>query len=370
MKKLVSIILAVMMAFAMSINVFAENLTPGEYLFESSFYEQYIEPELYIEEIGYGYDECYYHHTNEFDSESPIDWVYVYAFSGVQLPWLSKRVVADRIFYRNSGSVPFEYGYGIYDVEADSFFEITEDMLDNYEDLRDKLDELNIGTPIGDADGDNNLSIMDCTYVQRVAAKICDYLPDDDISGYHNLGEKNLDYISDADFDGERTIMDATAIQFKLAKVDEEPVVNEEMVYADFNNMYGVDTGIETVDFGVLYNGIGNFENKIGTERFAVIIKSKEQFDYVFSSNMNGNGGINDDLFEDKWVVASACRVTDAQMVADITDLGVRYKTLFIRADKVLENSNGVAQPLAPMYYSFVFVDKNDLAQVNEIIWL
>ena len=57
-------------------------------------------------------------------------------------------------------------------------------------------------------------------------------------------------------------------------------------------------------------------------------------------------------------------------MVAQITDLGVRGNTLFIRADKKLCDSDGVAEPLAPMYHSFVAVDKDALAQVTEIIWL
>ena len=99
-------------------------------------------------------------------------------------------------------------------------------------------------------------------------------------------------------------------------------------------------------------------------------IKSKEQLDSVLYSYVDLEDVINDEFFEEKWLVVSACRVTDSEMYAEITDLGVRNKTLFIRADRELHDTDGVAEPIAPMYYSFVAVDKDALAQVTEIIWM
>ena len=64
-----------------------------------------------------------------------------------------------------------------------------------------------------------------------------DFDEDDDISGHYNLGSENLDYVSDFDRDGERTIFDATAIQMKLAEIEEKPKYNEDLVYSALNNM-------------------------------------------------------------------------------------------------------------------------------------
>lgn len=372
MKKLVSVILVAMLLISTTVvSVFAyENLVPGDYLYEAEFLE-YIEGYLHFDEERYGYEEIYYHHIDENDPESEIDWVYVNAFTNINMPWLAKKVVADRVFYRNSGSVPFEFGYAIYDVSKASFVEINDATINEYDDFPELLDELNVGTPIGDADLDGELTILDATYIQLVAAKLCEYDTNDDISGFHNLGERDLNYISDADLDGERTIMDATSIQLKLAGLNNEPDINEEMVFAEYNNMYGVDTGIEIVTFDTLYNGTQNFaENKINSERFAVIIKSKEQFESVFYSDYGVEDYINDEFFSENWIVASACRVTDYEMVAEITDLGVRGDTMFIRADKKLYDTNGVMEPVAPMYHSFVAVDKEIFSQVTDIIWL
>ncbi len=372
MKKLVSVILIAVFLFSVTVvPAFAyENLIPGDYLYEEKFLEC-IEGYMNFEDECYGYEELYYHHIDENDPQSDIDWVYVNGFSNVELPWLAKRVVADRVFYKNSGSVPFDFGYAIFDVSKDTFVDITDDTIDDFNGLAEMLEELKIGTPIGDADLDDELSILDATYIQLVAAKFFEYDPDDDISYYHNLGERELNYISDADLDGKRTIMDATSIQLKLAGLVPEEPYDEDMVYSDFNNMYGVDTGIEDVDFETLYNGDQNCSgNKIQSERFAVIIKSQEQFESVFYSDFGVEEYLSDEFFNDHWIVASACRVTDAEMVAQITYVGVRGDTLFIRADKKLYDSDGISEPLAPMYHSFVAVDKYALADVTQIIWL
>lgn len=70
---------------------------------------------------------------------------------------------------------------------------------------------------IGDADYDNELSVMDATAIQRHLAgikKLYDSLYSDDFC----YGEV-LKYRSDFDRDGERTVLDATAIQKKLAGI-------------------------------------------------------------------------------------------------------------------------------------------------------
>lgn len=222
MKKLISMFIVALMLVSVAVApAFAyDNITSGDYLYESKFVDYYITPTYQYEGDFYSYSELYYHHVDENDPESEIDWVYVNAGTNTQAPWMAKRVVGDRVFYKNCGSRPFEFRHGIYDVKKESFFEITTEILHQYEGLAEALDELKVGTPIGDADMDGMLTILDATYIQRVAAHLCEYDRNDDISGYHKLGEVDLSYISDADMDGERTVMDATYIQNILVGID------------------------------------------------------------------------------------------------------------------------------------------------------
>lgn len=219
MKKLISmIIVAIMMASIAVLPTAAyENATEGDYLYESKFVECYITPTYQYEGDWYSYNERYYHHVDADDPESEIDWVYINAGTNMQAPWLAKRVVGDRVFWKSSGSIPFQFRHGIYDVKNDKFLEITTDILDDYDGLADVLVELKVGNPIGDADLDGMLTIMDATYIQRVTAQLCDYNVNDDISEYHKLGDVDLSYISDADMDSKRTVLDATCVQRKLA---------------------------------------------------------------------------------------------------------------------------------------------------------
>ena len=219
MKKLISmIIVAVLVMSFTAIPVFAyQNITEGDYLYESKFVDYYITPTYQYEGDWYSYNECYYHHVDESDPESEIDWVLVNAGKNTQAPWMAKRVVGDRVFWKSSGSSPFQFRYGLYDVKKGSFKEITSDILDDYEDLAEVMDELKVGTPIGDADLDDMLTILDATYIQRVAAQLCEYDYNDYISEFHKLGNADISYISDADMDGNRNVMDATYIQRKLA---------------------------------------------------------------------------------------------------------------------------------------------------------
>ncbi|MBQ7965580.1 MAG: hypothetical protein IJ331_05780 [Ruminococcus sp.] len=351
MKKLVSIMLiAVILMSAMSVSAFAE--VPPEDKFYDRFVEKYGDA-MYYQEVQPHYDE-----NNE------IDWVVVCAYT--EMAVVDVLPDADHyncyengefVFHEKDLYAPFTTQHCVYDPKKDEFIDITKVNFDEYKDLKKHVRTYYFANLIGDVDDDNDVTILDATEIQLILAK---------------LKEQYVGIcVSDFDRDGGLTVLDATAIQLKLAGLVPEEPYNEEMVYSDFNNMYGVDTGIENVYFETLYNGDQNYaENKIHSERFAVIIKSQEQFESVFYSDYGVEDYLSDEFFNDRWIVASACRVTDAEMVAEITDLGVRGNTLFIRADKMLCDSDGVAEPLAPMYHSFVAVDKDALAQVTEIIWL
>ncbi|MBR2715976.1 MAG: hypothetical protein IKB73_07225 [Ruminococcus sp.] len=221
MKKIVSLFLVMVMILAMSLipAYAAQNLIEGEFLYEYKFVEEYIEPNAWVDEDIYIYNERYYHHVDENDPESEIDWVYVNAYSNMVMDWLVKTMVADRIFYDYNESIPFSFGDAIYDVKNECFVELGNGMLDKYDGLREMLEELNIGDKLGDADRDGKLTVMDATYIQMVSAGMCEYDAKDDIREFYALGDA-VDYISDFDRDGERTVMDATAIQMKLAGIE------------------------------------------------------------------------------------------------------------------------------------------------------
>lgn len=349
MKKLVSILLAVIMvASVCSVSAFAE-VPP-----EDKFYDRFVEK--------YG-DAMYYQEVQpHYDENGEIDWVVVCAYTDMAivdpLPEATHSncyMNGEFVFHSKDWFLPFEAGHCVYDPKKDEFIDITKVNFDEYKDLKKHVRTYYFANLIGDIDDDNDITIMDATEIQLIIAK---------------LKEQYVGIcVSDFDRDGELTVLDATAIQLRLAGLV-KPAVNEEMVYSEFNNMYGVDTGIEKVPFDTLYNSYYDVEGKINCESYAVIIKSKEQLDSVFYSYVDLEDVLSDEFFEEKWLVVSACRVTDSEMYAKITDLGVRNKTLFMRADRELHDTDGVAEPIAPMYYLFVAVDKDALAQVTEIIWM
>ncbi len=367
MKKLVSLLLVTVMIFAISsVSVFAnDDALISESLYEDVFVEKYVH-----HGGPYLYKEYYYHHVDENDPDSEIDWVLVSASNLMCNPWFVKKIVADRVLFSSNEYIPFSFMYAVYDVKSGWFVELSNSILESYDDLAEVLSESGIGRPIGDADFDMKLTVLDATYIQRVLAELCEFDTNDDISGYYDLGA-GINYISDYNRDGVRNILDATVIQMHLAELDTEPVepeINEDLVYSEFNNMYGVDSGIEMIPFDTIYNGQQSYgDHKMSSDDFAVIIKSKEQYDSIFNVL---NDEYDDAFFEDKWLVASVCIVTDAEMVAPIVDMGVRDNTLFIRVSKYMEDTNGCLQPIAPPYFSFVSVDKADVANVKEIIWL
>lgn len=342
-------------------NGIAEN-EAVEYMYIDRLFEHY--PDI---AEAYTLNEFIYNEIGELDvdCDDAVDFVIIFAHYANVPEVFGWGAIGDRVITASGLYSPFDFGYALYDIEKDSFIEFSHTIVEDYPFLPEYMDKYKIGSPFGDADGDKILSIMDATIIQLVCAKLVQYPSTGDVYS------DNVAFTSDCNRDGVLDILDATAIQLKLAGIVDEPEINEELVFSEFNNMYDVDTDIKKVTFDNLYNGHQFYAgNKISSGRFAVIIKSREQFDSVFYSDIGLEGILTDEFFNEKWIVASACMVTDEEMVAQITDLGVRNKTLFMRADKELRDSDGIGEPTAPMYHSFVAVDKDVLAQVNEIIWL
>lgn len=160
-----------------------------------------------------------YRHT---ENNSSTDWILLEATSQPFIDWLYTIRFGGRIIGNNNEMPVFKTGYGIYDVEQDTFFDLKDlcDKAELYPDLESVLDQLRIGRPIGDADMDNTITILDATIIQRCLA---DLEPSWVKTQYFTLtaefshnGTPKYYYL-DKDEDGEVTILDATAIQRQLA---------------------------------------------------------------------------------------------------------------------------------------------------------
>ena len=221
MKRIISMMLILVVLVALTcVTTFAENtnVTDKEFLFEDLFIDILLEDGPYVGK--YDYDELYYHHVDENDPDSEIDWAIIYALEN-PLPMEAGVVVAGRYIYDTAVGIPFTVDYAIYDAQLNKLIDIEKIDPTKYKDLEKGLEEAKVGYPLGDADLDGGLSVMDATYIQQALTDLCEFKDNDRIIYSENVwipSEERLKYVSDIDCDGERTVMDATAIQVKLAK--------------------------------------------------------------------------------------------------------------------------------------------------------
>ena len=154
------------------------------------------------------YDELYYHKNNIGN----IDWVLLHVEPSEASPVEYCEVLGNRLLYHGSIYYPFASEYGVYNVQEDTFEGINSAVLNNYDGLAKAFDEFGEGRLFGDIDGDNDISIIDATIVQRCEVKIREYPASDEIES--DLSDyTGIRYYSDFNRDGERDIIDATCIQ-------------------------------------------------------------------------------------------------------------------------------------------------------------
>lgn len=224
MKKIISLFLVlIMLCVCMMTSFSAVNIAGDkEYLFLDDFDAKHS-VYGYPDNVNYYYDELYYHHVDENDPDSEIDWAIVYATFYAGSAMSIKRLVLDRVITNGSIEAYYPVGWALYDAQTKEFISIDKVDVTKYQGLEVGLEKAHVGNPLGDADMDGELTVLDATYIQRVLAKLCEFNLWDDLSGCSLAGvkyDRPLDYISDIDGDGERNILDATAIQLKLAKLD------------------------------------------------------------------------------------------------------------------------------------------------------
>lgn len=112
---------------------------------------------------------------------------------------------------------PFENGYGIYDVQKDAFVPLSSGTVTRYRGLARAFGSFGGGRLLGDLDGDNDLSVIDVTILQRCDVRLCDFPAGDEIASEELRELFGQRYYSDFNRDGERNIFDVTCIQRYLA---------------------------------------------------------------------------------------------------------------------------------------------------------
>ncbi len=140
-------------------------------------------------------------------------------------PDLHYATVGNKLVWSNKNSEPFKSGYGVYDAKSGAFYDLTDAWGRDFSGLRDAWNAMpgDEGDPrecgaqlIGDADSDNEVTILDATRIQRYVAELDDdpftqTLKKDYYFGYP------LYKCTDYDRDGDFTIMDATKVQRHIA---------------------------------------------------------------------------------------------------------------------------------------------------------
>ena len=157
------------------------------------------------------YQELFHHEYDKDDKTYGTDWALVKASNVCCICCVCHwEVVGGRLLYAGGyKQQPFTFDVGVYDAEQDRFFDITDIDFDDYPDLYEVWQRIDLGFCtsqrfIGDADGDRDVTILDATKIQR---------------GLAGLDSKN-DIVAtgaDADGDGEMTVLDATRIQRNIA---------------------------------------------------------------------------------------------------------------------------------------------------------
>ena len=184
------------------------------YLYRESFHRQYVSGNKDAA-YGWGYRELYYHK----DENGETDWALVYAYLPMCSPIELVAIVGNRVLHPGAMYDPFDTCYGIYDVKEDKFIDASSIRAKDSPDFVRTFDEIGAGRLLGDIDGDDEISIVDATLIQRCEANMCDYPEDDEFSLTSDWG-KRVRYYSDFNRDGERDIIDVTTIQRYLVNMD------------------------------------------------------------------------------------------------------------------------------------------------------
>ena len=198
----------------------------------------------------YDYSEVYYHSNNNGE----VDWVLITGEEGAVFPEALYQVIGNRVIIEEQPTAPFGFGMAVYNVTQNTVLSIYDGMLSEYDGLEEAFNEYGCGKLIGDVDGDNSISILDATVIQRCLASLRDY-PDGDLIQPYGEVDGALKYYSDFNRDGERDILDATCIQRYLVglpnpRADMVTNPTATLSFEDINNIYSHPSATVNVSGG------------------------------------------------------------------------------------------------------------------------
>ncbi|MBQ7132939.1 MAG: hypothetical protein IJO20_00415 [Ruminococcus sp.] len=217
MKKFVCFILVLILVLSIAVTpAFAVFSDDAVRIYRKKFTDKYVKP--YDAADGYYF---YFEQYYSYDDNGDIDWVLIYAGDMSYTSGKVKKVVGNRLFLADESSSPFVFKYAVYDVKEDKFYDLEDNLCAKYEDLEKALRYEKAGIPIGDADMDKSLSVLDAAEIQMVLVGKHEFNSKDELGDYTDLGG-NLGYISDFDRDGEISVLDASGIQMYLLTVEDD----------------------------------------------------------------------------------------------------------------------------------------------------
>ena len=241
MKKVFSILLVIlMMVFILIIPSYA-----ADSVIENKYYDVFVE-NIDCPYEPWEYEEIYIHYSVE-TSEEPA-WVMIYAMCEDDMSTKSYGVVAgNRIILTDSFDTYSLSRVYVYIPALDELLYVDntqiEEVIVKCPGFLEALEKQDIGQLIGDINDNSEIDIVDATLIQRYLAGY-----DDTVESRYSFSSRfrvsgkfsnkdrvgtsyavngqhvkvwEYDYISDFDRDGERTILDATAIQLKLAGLEQ-----------------------------------------------------------------------------------------------------------------------------------------------------
>ena len=198
----------------------------------------------------YNYSEVYYHSGNNGE----VDWVLITGEEGAVFPEPLYQVVGNRVIIQEQQIAPFGFGMAVYSVAQNKVSPIYDGMLSEYDGLEEAFNEYGCGRLIGDLDDDNEISVIDVTFLQRCDIHIREYPAGDLIQPYGEV-DGALKYYSDFNRDGERDIMDVTCIQRYLVgmpypRADKVTNPTATLSFEDINSVYDHPNATVTVTGG------------------------------------------------------------------------------------------------------------------------
>ena len=344
MKRLVSFLMVAVMLLSMGVvSAFAAPVTDYS-LYYDQFVEEYGEPHDYFEEF--------------------------FSFENNEVDYAVVRVIMNQTYYDPNASMKdvgiersglvfinlyddnvFETSLCLYDESDNRFHDITKVDINSYDGLRSYLLKNKEAFQKGDIDLDAEISVLDATKIQRIAAQ---------------LTPLNHTLIADYNCDKSVDVMDATDIQIYLVESQPQvPVVNEKLVYTPYNDDFDISEGVPDVDYEIVHRGaIKQDSHNMDSDQFGVIIKSKQQYDEVFNFD---NNKYDDEFFKSNWLVATVRTITDPNENRSISYLGV-YKDTLVLINQKTYDAPSVEGTSA--YLTIACVNPENLLFVDDMLWV